>query len=88
MNTPLRQHRAEGCVIDGCDLPHQAHGYCDKHRHRKKDPIYRQRTANEVHAIRQLHADGVSNIEFARRIGCSPNTVGRIDNGTTSGTIE
>ena len=77
--TPLRSYGAKGCSVAGCDRPHAARGLCNYHwKEARKPPRWRQRTAAEVQEMRQLHAQGVSFEELARRFGCAASTAARI----------
>ena len=79
MVTPLRSYGAKGCAVIGCDRPHAAGGLCHEHwRQARKPRRFRQRTPAEIHAMRQLHAQGVSFEELARRFGCAASTAARI----------
>ena len=80
--TPLRSYGVKGCSVAGCDRPHSARGLCNYHwKEARKPPRWRQRTPEEVQAIRQLHAQGVSFEELARRFGCAASTAARICKG-------
>ncbi len=79
MASPLRSYGAKGCSSSGCDRRHTAGGLCHHHWRQARTPRrYRQRTAAEVQAIRQLHAQGISFEELSRRFNCSASTVSRI----------
>ncbi len=85
LDTPLRQYKVKGCSVEGCTRPHTALGYCYLHwtQHRYGPPCRRQRTPDEIDAIRKLHAAGMNMTQIARRFDCSRNTVMRIVRGMT-----
>lgn len=80
LDTPLRQYKVKGCSVEGCARPHTARGYCYYHwkQHKYGSPSRRQRTPDEIEAIRKIHAAGVNMTEIARRFDCSRTTVVRI----------
>lgn len=80
--TPLRSYGVKGCLVGGCDRPHSARGLCNFHwKEARKPPRWRQRTPEEVQTMRQLHTQGVSFEELARRFGCAASTAARICKG-------
>lgn len=79
VEAPLRDYGAQGCAVPGCGGRHTAGGYCHHHWRQGRQPRrFRQRTPAEVQEMRQLHAQGVSFEELARRFGCSASTAARI----------
>jgi len=66
--------------VAGCTRKHAARGFCYLHwdQDRNGAPRWRQRTPDEIEAMRQLHADGVNMTEISRRFNCSRITVVRI----------
>ena len=83
LDTPIRQYGVKGCTVEGCARKHTARGLCHLHwkQHRNGPPQWRQRTPDEIEAIRQLHANGVNMTEISRRFDCSRSTVMRIVRG-------
>lgn len=66
--SPLRSYGTKDCSVAGCSRRHTAGGLCDPHwRQARKPRRWRQRTPAEVQQMRQLHAQGVSFEELARR---------------------
>jgi hypothetical protein len=93
LDTPLREYKRKGCSVAGCTRPHTAKGFCFPHwrqdrygtprQDRDGTPQRRQRTPDEIAAIRKLYAAGVNMTEIARRFDCSRDTVVRIIRGKT-----
>lgn len=85
MDIPLRQYGVKGCLVEGCSRQHTAGGYCYYHwkQSRYGTPSRRQRTPDEIEAMRKLHAEGVNMTEISRRFDCSRATVVRIIRGET-----
>ncbi len=85
LDTPLREYKRKGCSVAGCTRPHTAKGFCFPHwrQDRYGTPQRRQRTPDEIEAIRKLYAAGVNMTEIARRFDCSRATVVRIIQGKT-----
>ena len=85
LDTPLRRYGVKGCSVEGCTSPHAARGYCYRHwkQHRYGPTQRRQRTPDEIAAMRALYASGVNMTEIARRFDCSRATVVRIIRGET-----
>jgi len=82
VEAPLRSYGVQGCSVAGCERRHVAGGLCASHRRQARKPRrHRWRTPAEVQAMRQLHAQGVSFEELARRFGCSASTAARICKG-------
>jgi hypothetical protein len=79
------------CDIKGCKEPHEARGWCSKHYHRWRtwgDPLHTRRGAartpagkifrhapGDVAKVAQLHDDGLSYAEIAKRLGLTKNAV-------------
>jgi AraC-like DNA-binding protein len=82
VEAPLRSYGANGCSVTGCRRPHAARGLCYRHwKENRNPPRWRQRTPAEVQAMRQMHTQGTSFEELARRFGCSASTAARICKG-------
>jgi len=78
VTTPLRSYGITGCSVDGCAREHAAGGLCYYHWSQARKPSrWRQRTPAEVKEMRQLHSQGVSFEELARRFACAPSTAAR-----------
>ena len=76
---PLRSYGTPSCSVPGCQRRHVARGLCREHWRLERTPRrFRKRTAAEVTAMRQLHAQGVSFEELARRFDCAASTAARI----------
>jgi hypothetical protein len=82
VTTPLRSYGITGCSTDGCAREHAAGGLCYYHWSQARKPSrWRQRTPAEVEEMRQLHSQGISFEELARRFTCAPSTAARICKG-------
>lgn len=85
LEPPLRRYGVKGCSVPGCAKPHVALGFCYGHwsEHRYGEARWRQRTPDQRATILELHTQGLSKAEIARRVGCSASTVSRLVNGKT-----
>ena len=80
--------RREACSVDGCDSPHTARGYCNKHWRKWRlygDPLGKGKlgkpralTATQERQALKMIAEGMSQRSVGEHFGCSQTAIGRL----------